>query len=83
MNSTSFMLYSFRKFIFVQGEVDSRLMSALLMGVNRAYPFAKLEINKLSEHIGTMYKLVHIGNFSVSLQALCLLHQIAGHSEDR
>ena len=77
------VIYSLSKLIFIQGEVDSRLMSALLMGVNRAYPFAKLEMNKLSEHIHTMYKLVHLGNFSISLQALCLLHQISGHSQDR
>lgn len=75
--------FSFFKASIKKGEVESRLMSALLMGVNRAYPFAKLEMNKLNEHIDTMYKLVHLASFSISLQALCLLHQIVGQSHDR
>lgn len=75
--------FSFFKASIKKGEVESRLMSALLMGVNRAYPFAKLEMNKLTEHIDTIYKLVHLASFSISLQALCLLHQIVGQSHDR
>lgn len=53
------------------------MMSALLMGVNRAYPYAKLELEKISDHIDTMYRIVHIANFNVSLHALMLLHQVS------
>lgn len=56
-------------------------MSALLMGVNRAYPYAKLDVNKHSEHIETMYKIVHIANFNVSLHALTLLYQVSLHGD--
>lgn len=58
------------------------MMSALLMGVNRAYPYAKLELNKVSEHLDTMYKVVHLANFSVSLHALCLLYQVSDCSSN-
>lgn len=52
-------------------------MSALLMGINRAYPYAKVEYDKISEHVDTMYRLVHIANFNISLHALALLYQVS------
>lgn len=52
-------------------------MSALLMGVNRAYPYAKTELSKIAEHIDTMYKVVHIAKFNVSLHTLNLLFQVS------
>lgn len=52
------------------------MMSALLMGVNRAYPYAKLELNQVNEHIDTIYKVVHQANFNVGLHALTLLFQV-------
>lgn len=55
-------------------------MSALLMGVSRAYPYAKLEIEKISEHITTIYRVVHVANFNVALHALQLLYQVSGSS---
>lgn len=53
------------------------------MGVNRAYPYAKIEKSELGEHIDTMYKLVHVCSFNIGLQTLSLLYQIVGHSNDR
>lgn len=60
-----------------KGEPDSRMMAAILMGVNRAYPFAKADSEILLEHINSVYKVVHLGTFNVSLNALCLLHQVS------
>ena len=57
-------------------------MSALLMGVNRAYPYAKLEMKKISEHIDTIYRVVHIANFNISLHALTLLYQVSDQEEN-
>ncbi|KAJ8868020.1 hypothetical protein PR048_031829 [Dryococelus australis] len=62
------------------GEVDSRMMSVLLMGVNRAYPFAKAEMEQISEHVQTMYKVVHLASFNVSLHTLCLLYHVCDHA---
>lgn len=52
------------------------------MGVNRAYPYAKLEIEKISEHIDTMYKIVHLASFNVGLHALTLLFQVSDFAND-
>lgn len=57
-------------------------MSALLMGVNRAYPYAKMELSKVSEHIDTMYKVVHLASFNVGLHALTLLYQVSDFAND-
>ncbi|KAJ3662377.1 hypothetical protein Zmor_006730 [Zophobas morio] len=74
--------FSFFKACVKKGEVDSRMMSALLMGVNRAYPYAKLEMKKISEHIDTIYRVVHIANFNISLHALTLLYQVSDQEEN-
>ncbi|XP_047107210.1 CCAAT/enhancer-binding protein zeta isoform X1 [Schistocerca piceifrons] len=70
------LYFSFFKACVKKGEIDSRLMSALFTGVNRAFPFARNEINTIMEHIDTLYKVVHIASFNVSLHALCLLFHI-------
>lgn len=57
-------------------------MSALLMGVNRAYPYAKLELEKISGHIDTMYKVVHIASFNIGVHALTLLYQVSDYAND-
>lgn len=58
-------------------------MGALLVGVNRAYPYAvhrrKSESVIPEEHIDTMYKIVHLAPFKISLQALALLLQITNN----
>lgn len=69
--------FSFFKACVKTGDVDSRMMSALLMGLNRAFPYAKIENKKIAEHIDTMYRLVHLANFNISLQALTLLFQVS------
>ncbi|KAH3846904.1 hypothetical protein DPMN_089211 [Dreissena polymorpha] len=73
--------FAFFKGFVKKGEVDSKMMSALLSGVNRAYPYAKLEEKVLSEQLEHLYKIVHIVNFNTSLQALMLLYQVMGTSE--
>ena len=61
--------------------VQSRLLSAVLTGMNRAFPFAKLtDSTVLSKHIDALYRLTHVGGFGTSLQSLILLFQVgAGH----
>lgn len=70
-------------FHYTQGDIDSRLMGALLVGVNRAYPYAargnKSESVIPIEHVDTMYKVVHYASFKISLQALALLLQITNN----
>lgn len=69
--------FAFFKACLKKGEPDSRMMAAILTGVNRAYPFAKMDSNILHNHIDSVYKVVHIGSFNVSLNALNLLYQVS------
>ncbi|XP_013388500.1 CCAAT/enhancer-binding protein zeta-like [Lingula anatina] len=73
--------FSFFKAFVKKGEVDSKMLSALLTGVNRAYPFAKVDKTTIEEHVGTLYKIVHIVKFSTSIQALMLLYQVMDSSD--
>ncbi|CAG2062063.1 unnamed protein product, partial [Timema podura] len=63
-----------------KGDVDSRMMSALLIGVNRAYPFTKGDLELISDHIETLYRVVHVACFNVSVHTLCLLFQVGNAS---
>lgn len=74
--------FAFFKACIKKGEIDSKMMSALLTGVYRAYPYAKLKPEKISQHINTMYKIVHLANFTVSMHALALLFQVSDYAEN-
>ncbi|KAH0549914.1 CCAAT/enhancer-binding protein zeta [Cotesia glomerata] len=68
--------FAFFKACLKKGEPDSKMMAAILTGVNRAYRFANKEAIKINDHIDSIYKVVHVGSFNVSLNALSLLYQI-------
>ncbi|KAL5529557.1 hypothetical protein ACEPAG_5542 [Sanghuangporus baumii] len=57
---------------------NSRLVSAILTGVNRALPFTKLSLDdvEFSKHIDTLFLISHKSTFNISLQALRLIMQI-------
>ncbi|KAI5063062.1 hypothetical protein GOP47_0021609 [Adiantum capillus-veneris] len=59
-------------------EIDSRLLSALLTGVNRAFPYVAAEdVDTLvEEHTPVLFRLVHSKSFNVGVQALMLLYQL-------
>ena len=62
--------FSFFKVSVNKGEVDTKLMKALLTGVNRAFPYARLEPGELDQQMETMHKLVHLVSFNVSIHPL-------------
>lgn len=71
------MIYFGQFKLFVKkGEVNTKMMSALLTGVARAYPYAKLKENVIMEQLDAMYRLVHIVSFNISIQALMLIFQV-------
>ncbi|XP_047541172.1 CCAAT/enhancer-binding protein zeta [Vanessa atalanta] len=73
--------FSFFKASIKKGEIDSRLMSAILTGVKRAYPFAeRSRLAAADEHADAVHRLVHLAGFGVAIHALALLHHTAGHS---
>uniref|UniRef100_A0A8C3WSQ8 CCAAT/enhancer-binding protein zeta n=1 Tax=Catagonus wagneri TaxID=51154 RepID=A0A8C3WSQ8_9CETA len=57
-------------------DIESKMLSALLTGVNRAYPYAQTGDDKVREQVDTLFKLLHIVNFNTSVQALMLLFQV-------
>lgn len=61
----------------VREEENSKLTSAILTGMNRAYPFSELPEDLLLSHINTLYRVTHSANFNTSVQALILLFQIS------
>ncbi|XP_056021868.1 CCAAT/enhancer-binding protein zeta-like [Ostrea edulis] len=75
------LYFSFFKSFVNRGEIDSRMMSALLTGVNRAYPYAKMEADYIGEQMNTLYKIIHTVNFNTSVQALMLIYQVMDSSE--
>lgn len=69
---------AFFKACIKKGDVDSRMMSALLMGINRAFPYSKMQFEDMQEHVDTLYRLVHLSSFNISLQVLMLLYHVTG-----
>lgn len=59
-----------------KNEIHAKHLSALLTGVNRAYPFAKTSDAVFDEHVNTLFRVVHISTFTTSVQALMLLLQV-------
>lgn len=56
--------------------VDSKIMAALLIGVTRAFPYAKLSKEVFDDHLDTLYRISHYGAFTVLVQSLTLIFQI-------
>lgn len=73
--------FSFFKAFIKKGEVDSKMLAALLTGVNRSYPYAKRDQMKIADHVDTLYKVIHLVNFNTSVQALMLLYQVTESSD--
>ncbi|XP_078727972.1 LOW QUALITY PROTEIN: CCAAT/enhancer-binding protein zeta-like [Lampetra fluviatilis] len=68
--------FSFFRSFVKKGEVDSRMLGALLSGVNRAYPYAKLGDGALSEQLNTLFRVAQVSSFNTGVQALMLLFQV-------
>jgi ribosome biogenesis protein MAK21 len=67
-------------------ELREKLTSALLTGVNRAYPYADAEHKSFDAQIDTLFTIAHSANFNTSVQAMLLIQQLsASHqpSNDR
>ncbi|XP_058793340.1 CCAAT/enhancer-binding protein zeta [Phymastichus coffea] len=75
--------FAFFKACLKKGEPDSRMMAAILIGVNRAYRFSDTSSIKLNSHIESVYRVVHVGSFNVSLNALSLLFQVVSKNPDQ
>lgn len=57
-------------------DIESKMLSVLLSGVNRAYPYAGTGDEKVKEELDTLFKVVHLVKFNTAVQALMLLFQV-------
>ena len=57
--------------------MKSRLLSALLTGVNRAHPYLPKKDAAMEQHVDALYRISHTAPPSASTQALMLLFQLA------
>lgn len=57
-------------------KVDSKMMSAILTGIHRAYPYSHLANDVFEQHIQTLYTLVHQVNFRMRVVAMTLIKNI-------
>ncbi|KAG8911303.1 hypothetical protein FRC00_006735 [Tulasnella sp. 408] len=63
---------------FVEAEdANSKLLAAILNGVNRALPYAKMNETIFDRHIDTLFRITHSATFNVAIQALVLLWHVA------
>jgi hypothetical protein len=57
-------------------ESGSRLLSALLTGINRAYPYLD-DSAPITNHLDSLFRIAHNASFSTCTQALMLISHIA------
>lgn len=62
-------------------EKSAKMFSALLTGLNRAFPFADLPSDIYLSHLDTLYKITHSTNFNTSVQALVLVQHIVSQQD--
>jgi len=55
---------------------EGKLLSALLTGVNRAFPFAAKDYQVFEDQMNTLFRVVHSSVFSRSIQAMLLIFQV-------
>jgi len=58
-------------------ELKEKLISAILTGVNRAYPYAESKDKSFSDHLETLFRITHSSNFNTSIQAMLLIQQLS------
>lgn len=68
--------FSFFRACVKKKDIESKMLSALLSGVNRAYPYASAGDEKVKEQLDTLFKVVHLVKFNTAVQALMLLFQV-------
>lgn len=68
--------FSFFRACVKKKDIESKMLSVLLSGVNRAYPYAGAGDEKVKEQMDTLFKVVHLVKFNTAVQALMLLFQV-------
>ncbi|KKY25529.1 putative ccaat-box-binding transcription factor [Phaeomoniella chlamydospora] len=59
-----------------ESDLQEKLTSAVLTGINRAYPYVIAEREKVTKHMDTLFCITHSSNFNTSIQAMLLIQQL-------
>ncbi|KAK5085520.1 RNA-binding ribosome biosynthesis protein mak21 [Lithohypha guttulata] len=59
-----------------ENDLREKLISAVLTGVNRAYPYAGADHKRFNEQVETLFQITHSANFNTSIQAMLLIQQL-------
>ena len=62
----------------VDENLREKMLSAVLVGVNRAIPFTDTNEELFERQMDTLFKVTHSSNFNTSIQALMLIQQLNG-----
>ncbi|XP_049847867.1 CCAAT/enhancer-binding protein zeta-like [Schistocerca gregaria] len=68
--------YVFRRRVELNRDYHSRILNALLTGIDRAIPFVQLESDFFSSHLSVLFKIVHVSEFGRSTRTLTLLFNV-------
>ncbi|KAI9622326.1 hypothetical protein KEM48_007306 [Puccinia striiformis f. sp. tritici PST-130] len=60
----------------------SKLVAAILTGLNRAFPYGSIDKQILKGYMNTLFRICHTGAFSVSIQALILIQHLLESKPD-
>nr|NP_001071667.1 transcription factor protein [Ciona intestinalis]BAE06343.1 transcription factor protein [Ciona intestinalis] len=67
---------SFFKASLKKKSTSNKMLSALLTGINRAFPFTDSSEKGITEELNILFKTVHVASLSTTVQALILLYQV-------
>lgn len=74
--------FSFFKACIKKGDIDTRLMSAILTGVKRSYHFVDKErMTETPKHIDAIHRIVHLSSYNIAIHALSLLYHVSDASK--
>ena len=77
---------SAQKSVAVKEDLQEKMLSAILTGINRAIPYTVTKDDFFEKHMNQLYRITHSANFNTSIQALMLIQQMIGlnqNSQDR
>lgn len=62
-------------------EAESKMMAAVLTGVNRAFPYSEMDGGLLHARVDVLFRIIHTGTFNVGIQALMLIYQVSSREQ--
>jgi ribosome biogenesis protein MAK21 len=63
------------------GDDNSKLVGAVLTGINRAFPYSKIDDKVFESNMDILFRITHTSTFNTSIQALMLIFQVCTAKE--